>query len=330
MVGSNVISVDFVIPGTLGDGSGNTGPCSGDTTLTGTAMKNAGGNIFTGQVGAWNALNIGTYNNNSAISGFLLDGTGATTTVKLALGRATGLDNTTAGGWRCDPNAGGTSGATKQLRAETAYLYYPALTVNHYAWAITGLKSATAYKLTFFGGGPASATASNVAFAGTALAVSAVRDSVMDRNWTTITSDSGGTISGAFTDTGNNQTVGLYGMQIQEIPPALTPYQTWASAHAGGQSATASDDYNHDGVANGIAFFMGMNGTATLPGIVNGKITWPHVGTVTSFGVQVSDNLTTWQPANAADIDTASSPGFVIYTLPVSATRKFCRLVVTP
>ncbi|MCX6879126.1 MAG: hypothetical protein NTW21_35770, partial [Verrucomicrobia bacterium] len=95
---ANLISVDFK------QGSGTT--CSGDTTLTGTTMKNASGNMFSGQVGNWNPLNIGTYNNNSATSGFLNNGGGTATSAKLALGLATGLDATAAGGWRCNPNEG--------------------------------------------------------------------------------------------------------------------------------------------------------------------------------------------------------------------------------
>ena len=111
-------------------------------------------------------------------------------------------------------------------------------------------------------------------------------------------------------------------------PPGLmSPYASWASTYAGGQ--TAGEDYNKDGIANGIAFFMGANGRATNPSVVAGKVTWPHVGAVTSYGVEVSDNLVSWSPANPAAVDT-SDPSKVVYTLPTGAPRKFCRLVVTP
>jgi hypothetical protein len=104
-------------------------------------------------------------------------------------------------------------------------------------------------------------------------------------------------------------------------------YDGWATQYAGG--GTAGEDYNNDGVQNGIAYFMGMNGIATNPGVVGGKVTWPHVGEVASFEVQVSDNLTGWEPATTG-VDT-SDPGQVVFTLQPSATpRKFCRLVVTP
>jgi len=108
--------------------------------------------------------------------------------------------------------------------------------------------------------------------------------------------------------------------------PAGSAYEIWASTHAGGQ--TAEKDYNHDGVSNGIAYFMGMDGLATNPGVVNGKVTWPHVGAVTSFEVQVSDNLQDWSAATTG-VDT-SDPTKVVYTLPTGAAKKFCRLLVIP
>jgi len=113
---------------------------------------------------------------------------------------------------------------------------------------------------------------------------------------------------------------------IVTVGTATPPYQTWADANAGGQAANL--DYNNDGVQNGIAYFMGMNGLATNPGVEGGKVTWPRVGTVSSFEVQVSTNLTDWSHAPSG-VDT-SDPGKVVYTLPVGASRTFCRLSVVP
>jgi len=104
------------------------------------------------------------------------------------------------------------------------------------------------------------------------------------------------------------------------------PYDTWAHAHAG--DGAPSDDYNNDGVSNGIAYFMGMDGLATNPGVENGKVTWPHVGVVTSFEVQVSDNLQDWSAATTG-VDTSDLTK-VVYTLPTGAAKKFCRLLVIP
>ena len=76
---------------------------------------------------------------------------------------------------------------------------------------------------------------------------------------------------------------------------------------------------------------MGASGQATNPGVAGGKVTWPYLNTVTSFQVQVSDNLVDWLPANPSDVATALPPnGQVIYTLPSGTVKKFCRLMVVP
>lgn len=116
------------------------------------------------------------------------------------------------------------------------------------------------------------------------------------------------------------------GFQIVDKGAAGSGYDAWAANYAGG--GTAGEDYNHDGVQNGVAYFMGMNGLATLPGVVDGKVIWPRVNVVASFEVQVSDNLADWVPATTG-VDT-SDPAKVVFTLPTGAARKFCRLVVTP
>ena len=144
-------------------------------------------------------------------------------------------------------------------------------------------------------------------------------------NYTVFTglNDPGFTVS--LTGANNN---GICAIQIVRGSLVGSPYDTWAAANAGG--GAPGEDYNHDGVQNGIAYFMGENGLATNPGVVNGKVTWPCASLSIPFEVQVSDDLSTWSPAASGDIDTTSAPGFVIYTLPTGAAKKFCRLVVTP
>lgn len=159
---AELISVDFVLAGSGGDGSGQSVPCSGDTVLTGTTMNNAVGNLYSGQVGAWNAMNIGSYNQTSATSGFLTNGSGAVTTAKMVLGLATGMNATLAGGWRCNPNEG-TPGAVQQLRSSEAYLYNGVITGDHFAWGFTGLIPNAIYRMTFFGDGGNFTGATNVA-----------------------------------------------------------------------------------------------------------------------------------------------------------------------
>jgi hypothetical protein len=288
-------------------------------------MKNAVGNVFTGQVGNWNAMNIGNYNQNSAISGFLNNAAGSATTIKLALGRATGLDNTAAGAWRCNPNEGA-PGGPDQLRSETAYLYYPALTGDHYAWALTGLIPNGHYRLTLFGNGTNTFTNVANSVAGTA-------DAEGDWNWEDITADGSGVILGTLLTTGNNQTFGLYGLQIESLGTPPSGYATWADTYAGG--GTAGEDYNSDGVENGIAYFMGMNGLATNPGVVGGSVTWPYVNAVSSYTVQTSDDLT---PSGWTDVlpddprlhDTGVGGSVTYDLLPPGPGKRFVRMVVTP
>ena len=329
-----LISVDFVYDGLGGANSGVSAPCSGDTTLTGTTMNNAAGNIFTGQFGPWNAIDVGgnNSNNNSAISGFLTNGAGTATTVKFAMGLATGLASTPAGSWRDNYVSDVTGGGGATLRSECSYCYGATGTADHYAWAFTGLAPNTAYKLTFFGTS-STATTSNVAFPGTAQQANGVKDSENDWNWTSITSDAGGKISGTFTDPPNSAGAALCGAQIEQLAPTGTPYEIWAATHAGHQPA--SEDANNDGVSNGVAFFMGQDGVTTNPGILNGKVTWPHVGVVSSYNVQVSTDLGTWTDANPADvtIDSIAVPPTVSYTFPTGSgipPKKFCRLQVIP
>jgi len=102
-------------------------------------------------------------------------------------------------------------------------------------------------------------------------------------------------------------------------------YDTWASAHAGGQAANL--DFNNDGVANGVAYFMGATGLATNPGLVNGTITWPHSATATgaTYKVWTSENLATWTDVTA---DATDAAGFLTYTPPTSSTKLFVRLEV--
>ncbi|MCX6878074.1 MAG: autotransporter-associated beta strand repeat-containing protein [Verrucomicrobia bacterium] len=125
------------------------------------------------------------------------------------------------------------------------------------------------------------------------------------------------------------EALSLYAISGIITVPAAGGYATWAHDYAG--DGVPNEDYNNDGVANGVAFFMGMDGLATNPGVVNGTVTWPYLNEVTSFEVQVSDNLIDWAPAAAEDLATTLPPGGqVTYTLPPGAAKKFCRLMVVP
>jgi len=130
--------------------------------------------------------------------------------------------------------------------------------------------------------------------------------------------------TGTYTSTTNPEFVSGLGSVVVGVVGSA--YDTWAGLHAGGQ--TAGGDYNNDGVSNGVAYFMGMNGLATNPGVVNGKVTWPHLGTVASWEVQVSNDLAIWNTASTG-VD-VSDPSKVVFTLPTGAPQKFCRLMVVP
>jgi len=136
------------------------------------------------------------------------------------------------------------------------------------------------------------------------------------------------TIVESFNGAADSDYMEISGFQIFAAAPAPTAYEVWAGLHAGGGSP--SEDANQDGVPNGIAYFMGATGRTTNPSVINGKVNWPCADLSIPFVVEVSSDLSTWLPANPADVDTTSSPGHVIFTLPTGATKKFCRLMVTP
>jgi len=105
-------------------------------------------------------------------------------------------------------------------------------------------------------------------------------------------------------------------------------YSSWASTN--GVIGDASADSNHDGVPNGIAYFMGQTGLATLPVLdATSKIAWPMSATYSgTYQVQTSADLSTWtavspQPTRGLD-------GNLSYTLPSGLGKQFVRLLVTP
>ena len=108
-------------------------------------------------------------------------------------------------------------------------------------------------------------------------------------------------------------------------------YTAWALLHAAGQAPNL--DCNHDGVPNGIAFFMGVTGPAAHPGIAAGKVTWPkgaaYTGACgTDYIVQTSTDLSTWTDVPPSDPNLSDgSP--LRYTLSTAIPKCFVRLKVT-
>ena len=102
-------------------------------------------------------------------------------------------------------------------------------------------------------------------------------------------------------------------------------YASWATTNVGGQ--TADQDYNNDGIANGVAYFMGATGRVTNPSVVGGQVAWPHSASATgvTYKVLSSVNLADWTDDTAAAVDAG---GFLTYTLVPGSPTRFVRLEV--
>ncbi|MCW1925790.1 autotransporter-associated beta strand repeat-containing protein [Luteolibacter arcticus] len=116
---------------------------------------------------------------------------------------------------------------------------------------------------------------------------------------------------------------------------AVAGYDSWADDNAGGQ--TAEQDFDGDGMDNGIEYFMNAAaGFTANPGVVGGAVAWPNGGKIarsaygTQFVVKTSTNLTTWEPVLETDPKLSNTAGSVSYTLPTGAGKFFVRLEVTP
>jgi hypothetical protein len=152
---------------------------------------------------------------------------------------------------------------------------------------------------------------------------------------TTITNS--GNLSIGFQNLNVNNTyyTSLDGVSDVIAIPAVVSYAAWAATNS--VTGGISDDSNHDGVSNGIAYFMGLTGSASMPGPGTGrKVTWTNGGNIPSsaygskFVVQTSTDLVTWTPVAGVDPNLSNTTGSVSYTLPPSAGKLFVRLVVTP
>jgi hypothetical protein len=120
---------------------------------------------------------------------------------------------------------------------------------------------------------------------------------------------------------------------IPVAPPGsgTITFATWATTNAPGQSP--DQDYDNDGVENGIEYFMGETGSSftAMPGLdATNKVSWtmdPHFdGT---YEVQTSPDLVIW-----TNVDPRPTPsgGNLSYTLPTGAAggKSFVRLFVRP
>jgi autotransporter-associated beta strand protein len=114
-------------------------------------------------------------------------------------------------------------------------------------------------------------------------------------------------------------------------------YAAWAEDNVGGQGPEL--DFDGDGVANGIEFFLNAaSGFTALPVLdANNTITWTNGGKLpaseygTQFLVQTSNNLVLWTDVTAGELtsNTDGPGGSLTYTLDGPGAR-FVRLKVTP
>lgn len=112
-------------------------------------------------------------------------------------------------------------------------------------------------------------------------------------------------------------------------------YNAWSAANAGNQNG--DEDFDGDGVANGVEYFMGETGSTFTanPSVTGGAVSWPRGGSYTgvygtNYVVQTSSNLSAWTDVLISDpnLDNGSP---LEYTLPTGAGPLFVRLkVITP
>jgi autotransporter-associated beta strand protein len=149
----------------------------------------------------------------------------------------------------------------------------------------------------------------------------------------------GTSITGTFTSVPEGYQVNIVsgGVGQQAILTSVGGYTTWAAANAGGQGPDL--DFDNDGVANGVEFFMNAAAGFTANPVLNGSntITWTNGGNIpasaygTQFVVQTSPDLVNWThvPVGELASNTDGPGGSLSYTLAGNAPR-FVRLMVMP
>jgi hypothetical protein len=120
-------------------------------------------------------------------------------------------------------------------------------------------------------------------------------------------------------------------VKLEKTSAPAGSFTAWAATNAPGQ--TPEQDYDNDGVENGVEYFMGQTGSSftALPGLdASNKVTWTmdpaYQGT---YEVQTSSDLVNWMNVAPKPVP---SGGTLSYTLPtgVPGGKSFVRLLVTP
>jgi hypothetical protein len=158
-----------------------------------------------------------------------------------------------------------------------------------------------------------------------------------ERNSIVVDFDSAASGAGTFTATmtihSNDPNRPAY--EVTLTVEVLGAYATWADQWVGGQAQNL--DYDNDGVANGVEYFMGNTTpgfTANPPIGSDRKVSWPkgatYTGTYgTDYRVETSATLDTSSWTFVPQANVAIDADSIDYTLPVEGPKKFVRLVVT-
>lgn len=113
-------------------------------------------------------------------------------------------------------------------------------------------------------------------------------------------------------------------------------YSSWAAANAGGQGI--DQDFDQDGVPNGIEYFMGETGSGSTahPALITGKTaTWTKGASYSgTYGVNYWIETSPTLNAGSWTVVPGSDPNLINgsplqYTLPAGPAKAFTRLVVT-